>query len=182
MKLKMREIALVVVAAVAVTVSVQTTHVKEATKLGVYGSKFSTEEVQKVYRDIAKAAGQYEVPKLVLVDDPVVNAWTDGKTVVLTSGILRAFENIDELALVIGHEVAHAINHDVYHRDLDANDVEAHADKLGAFIMMRAGYNVCKGKEIMRIFKEVYGDTSSPRGHPSLAYRIDQLDLPLCHQ
>ncbi|HEY6199715.1 MAG TPA: M48 family metalloprotease [Candidatus Binatia bacterium] len=38
-----------------------------------------------------------------------VNAWTDGKTVWITRGMLRFLKNDDELAAVLGHEMGHAL-------------------------------------------------------------------------
>ena len=42
-----------------------------------------------------------------LVHSDSVNAWADGNAVYITSGMLRFVENDDELALIIGHELAH---------------------------------------------------------------------------
>ncbi len=38
-----------------------------------------------------------------------VNAWTDGKTVWITRGMLRFLKSDDELAAVLGHEMGHAL-------------------------------------------------------------------------
>jgi predicted Zn-dependent protease len=38
-----------------------------------------------------------------------VNAWTDGRTVWVTRGMMRFVKSDDELAAVLGHEMAHAI-------------------------------------------------------------------------
>lgn len=45
----------------------------------------------------------------VLVDssDDAVNAYADGRNVIITGGMLRFVENDQELALVVGHELAH---------------------------------------------------------------------------
>ena len=40
-------------------------------------------------------------------EDDSLNAWADGKQIVLTKGMMRFTENDDELALIIGHELAH---------------------------------------------------------------------------
>ncbi len=42
-----------------------------------------------------------------LVNHDSLNAWADGDTVYVTAGMLRFLENDDELALIIGHELAH---------------------------------------------------------------------------
>ncbi|UCE84768.1 MAG: M48 family metalloprotease [Deltaproteobacteria bacterium] len=47
-----------------------------------------------------------------LLEDDRVNALADGKNVLVTSGMLRFTESDDELALVVGHELAHnALGH-----------------------------------------------------------------------
>ncbi len=136
-----------------------------------------------IYEQLAINSGQQDIPPLIILDSPIINAWTDGNTITMTTSMLRTFENDDELALVLAHEMAHAINKDPSrgYDDVNSNDTEAHADKLGAFIMMRAGFDECRGKEIFKIFKRLFGDTANPVGHPDFAYRYDQLDLPQCH-
>lgn len=60
--------------------------------------------------DLVPVAGcKYPV---VLQQDDAVNAFANGELVVITSGMMRFVENDQELALVIGHEIAHnAMNH-----------------------------------------------------------------------
>jgi Zn-dependent protease with chaperone function len=140
----------------------------------------SIQNVQKVYHQIAVHSGEQDVPDLIVLHSGIVNAWTDGQTIFITTAILDIMKNDNELAMVVAHELAHAINHDVYHSDLASVLVEAHADKLGGFLMLRAGYDVCTGKEIFRTFSKLYGDTTLPSDHPSNAYRLDQLDMPWC--
>jgi Zn-dependent protease with chaperone function len=43
----------------------------------------------------------------VAIKDEVLNAYADGKNVVITSGMLRFAGNDDELAVVVAHEIAH---------------------------------------------------------------------------
>ncbi len=145
--------------------------------------KVNIAHIQQIYDRLAVNSGQQDIPPLIVLDVPVVNAWTDGAAVTFTTGILAVMENDDEIAMVLAHEMAHAINHDPSrgYADVNSNDTEAHADKMGAFIMMRAGFNECRGKEVFRVFKRLFGDTANPTGHPDFAYRFDQLDLPMCH-
>jgi predicted Zn-dependent protease len=44
-----------------------------------------------------------------LVPDAVVNAWADGKRVMITTAIVEQCRSDDELAIVIGHELSHNI-------------------------------------------------------------------------
>jgi hypothetical protein len=61
----------------------------------------------------------------VVVKDDMLNAWTDGKTLWVTTAMLRFVQNDDELAAVVAHEVAHAVE-----RHIDAKKANATA---GAF-------------------------------------------------
>lgn len=83
------------------------------------------QQVQRVGRNIQRAVESYFRQKgqskylagykweFNLVDDPAVNAWCmPGGKVVVYSGILPICQNDDGLAVVMGHEIAHAIaNH-----------------------------------------------------------------------
>ncbi len=144
---------------------------------------FTNTQIHNIYTRLAINSGQQDIPPLIILKSDIINAWTDGTEVVITTSLLSIIENEDELAMILGHEIAHAINHDVDREDgrVIQTDVEAHADKLGAFIMMRAGFDACKGKEIFAVFKKHFGDTSHPVGHPDFAYRLDQLNLPQCN-
>lgn len=145
---------------------------------------YTEQQVVQIYERLARNSGEQGFPALTILDSPVINAWTDGINITITTGILKVFQNDDELALVLAHEMGHYMNHDPQrgYGDITSNDTEAHADKMGAYIMMRAGFDECKGKEIMHVFKHLFGDTANPMGHPDFAYRYDQLDLPLCHK
>lgn len=154
----------------------------EYTTSRIPGTIFSLEDITEIYAKISINSGHIGSPPLNVLDSPELNAWTDGSSVVITTSMLSVLHNNDELAMILGHELAHAINQDPTRNDgmVLPQDVEAHADKLGAFIMMKAGFDVCKGKEVFETFKELYGDTAAPESHPSFAYRIDQLTLPQC--
>lgn len=47
-----------------------------------------------------------------LITEDSINAWTDGQKIFVTTGLMRFIQSDEELALVLGHELAHAIlNH-----------------------------------------------------------------------
>lgn len=49
---------------------------------------------------------------VVLVTDDAVNAFADGKNVVITTGMMRFTETMEELSIVVAHEIAHnALSH-----------------------------------------------------------------------
>jgi hypothetical protein len=64
--------------------------------------------------------------RALVVKDDTLNAWTDGKTLWVTTAMLRFVQNDDELAAVVAHEVAHAVE-----RHIDARKANAVA---GAFV------------------------------------------------
>jgi hypothetical protein len=101
-------------------------------------------------------------PVLLLSSD-MVNALADGKRIALTTGMMRFVRNDAELALVIGHEIAHNA---LQHRDTIQlksllndlvsaytgvrepsnsslpQDLETEADYVALYIIARAGHDV----------------------------------------
>lgn len=74
------------------------------------------------------------------------NSCLTNKTVVVYYGILPYFDNDDELAYVLGHEIAHSI--DAYdgpvkwvNMKLNSQQYEHKADLIGIDLMTKAGYN-----------------------------------------
>ena len=51
-------------------------------------------------------------PNVILIENNAVNAYTDGKNIAITTGMLE-FATDEELALVIAHELAHIVLHHV---------------------------------------------------------------------
>lgn len=139
--------------------------------------------VKEVYRNLALKAGSKNIEPLVILDSGIINAWTDGSTTTITTGLLKIIKNDDELAMVLSHEISHSLAGDVGRKGeyILQTYLEANADKLGAYLMLRAGYDPCIGKEIFRTFERLFGDDPSPSDHPDNAFRLDQLDLPQCH-
>jgi predicted Zn-dependent protease len=45
----------------------------------------------------------------VLLLDDRINAFSDGKHIIITNGLIRAVENDNELALVVAHEIEHNV-------------------------------------------------------------------------
>lgn len=71
-------------------------------------------------------------------ENDAVNAWADGKRIAITYGMLRFAETDDELALVIGHELAHNI---LRHVDKKMGNSIIGAI-IGAVISVRTGVDV----------------------------------------
>lgn len=120
-----------------------------------------------------------DYPVIVTPGDSI-NAFADGKQVVITKGMMRFIETDDELALVVGHELAHnTMNHvpkkirnywlgailDIlaagYGVDtqgafgkMSANayseEFEAEADYVGLYFVARAGFDVSEAPTFWR--------------------------------
>lgn len=88
------------------------------------------------------------IPIRVQRNQKVVNAFSYGysKTVVITTGIMLYIDNDDELAYLLGHEIAHSL--DSYKgvgrwtaMIFNSREYEYKADLIGIDLMVEAGYN-----------------------------------------
>lgn len=122
------------------------------------------------------------MPPLFVIDSPIVNAWTDGTNITFTTGILRNMLNEDEMAGVLAHEMAHNMLHHMQaDNGLSQVDMEAHADKMGAFLLLRSGFDICKARNFwstMRSMKS--GEQADIIDHPGYSYRYYALNMPWC--
>jgi Zn-dependent peptidase ImmA (M78 family) len=142
-----------------------------------YKYTITAQHLQMIYNQLRISSGQYGLPELVIVDNSEINAYTDGNAVYVNQGIINQFDNDDEAALVLGHEIAHILlGHTSLQMPVPQTIKEAQADKYGAFLAMKSGYDVCKGREIFDKIKKLFGDDPT-NDHPALAYRVDQLNV-----
>ena len=82
--------------------------------------KKQQERVEQIASRLLEATGTQPVLRFVFAASPdqsgssrinldAVNAWTDGSTVWVTRGMMRFLQSDDELAAILGHEMAHAL-------------------------------------------------------------------------
>lgn len=144
-------------------------------------------QVNQIYSKIRLYTGQPTV-ELIVVQDAQINAWTDGKKITFTTGILDFFDgDEDGIAAVVAHESAHVM---LGHVDdgtgrFTIAQMESQADKMAAYLMLRAGYDACGGKSFFeKLANQGSGDFADPgiysSPHPSYAYRIETFNLPWC--
>ena len=75
-----------------------------------------------------------------------LDAYTDTREIAVTSALIDFAENDDELALIVGHELAHVIRQGQPGAPMaGTSGVEADADMLGAALAHCAGYDSARG-------------------------------------
>jgi predicted Zn-dependent protease len=141
--------------------------------------------IHKMYDELWVKTGQtQEKIPLEIVDSPIINAYNDGNKIVIYTGLINSTKSWDEVALVLGHEIAHG---NLWHlrmlnawpvaqTDAEVSVLEANADKMGAVYMMKAGYDVCKGREWFKTMLDSQGDYQGGN-HPGYAYRYNELNI-----
>jgi len=86
-----------------------------------------------------------------LAQTSTINAYADGRNITMTAGMMNFVKNDDELALIVGHELAH--NSMGHIRKIVGNIIlsggatrytrpfESESDYVGMYYMVRAGYS-----------------------------------------
>lgn len=144
--------------------------------------KISDKRIQEIYKNIVAQTGQIQdALPLQIVNADIINAYTDGNKVVIYRGIINYAQNEDEVALILGHEVAHGMLRHVYYHQfhsstLEITAAEANADKLGAVYIMKAGFDICKGREFWKRMLKQSGNYQG-QDHPNYSYRYDELNI-----
>lgn len=140
------------------------------------------EHYKKMYSKLVAQTGQSQ-DKLpfYIVESNEINAYTDGKKVVIFRGMLEFCKNDSEVAMILGHELAHKmLKHTEYGEfTVDAEELtvaEANADKMGAVYMMKSGYDICKGRELWKRLEHNEGNYQNG-DHPNYAYRYSELNI-----
>ena len=109
-------------------------------------------DVQQIYSRLVQANGGKPIPLYILSGkiSTCSLACTDGRKIIITQELLSLVHNDDELAGVIGHEMAHMVH-----------SSELKADVLGLQYAQKAGYNYCRAAQFL---KGLIGDDTHPSG------------------
>lgn len=123
---------------------------------------------------------------VILCNDPDFNACasqpiaTDSATIVVNIGCLKELKNVDELALVLGHEWSHILlGHTRYNGVYfeSAINSEMYADLLGQQIARLAGYDPGYGYDLWTHVAEKFGNIGGI-DHPYCLDRAAYLNIP----
>ncbi len=122
---------------------------KALKKISKHLSKLDSNEIEKITIDRNGEIKNFEFKKnkicnypVVLTQDKVVNAYANGKQIIITQGIVDYTKDKNELALIIAHELAH---NDRGHLD---------AKKTNTLIMGSIGFIL----DLMVIYSGGYGN------------------------
>lgn len=123
------------------------------------------------------------IPINLCRNQKIINAFSyrSDKTIVIYTGILPYFDNDDELAFVISHEIAHSL--DAYDglgkwiaMKFNSKSYEYKADLIGVDLMTRAGYNPIAAITVMnKAFPESYFDWGILTTHPKTSKRMFEI-------
>ncbi len=171
--------------------------VRRVTKVGERIA--STVKIEPLMREINLNVKDYRFEwQFNVLEDRHVNAFClpGGKVAVFT-GLLKVVENDDQLAAVLGHEVAHALAHHSSERlaeeqragrgvlaSLRAKSFdrqqESEADHIGVFLMTFAGYDPNQAVVFWKRMKQISDEQGRVpeilSDHPSDEKRIKQLE------
>jgi len=114
---------------------------------------------------------------------PAINAYATGRSVTVTSGMMNFVQSDDELALIVGHELAH--NTMGHIRKIVGNYIlslggtrytrpfESEADYVGLYYLARAGYEMEGVEDFWRRLAKVSAKgTTRAKTHPTSSERF----------
>ena len=156
-----------------------------------------TTHTQQIFEQLKKITGESAFIGNLYIQDvvdkqghPVMNAWATIGTNLMTGDVYMTESEMnfdydhggaDAIALILSHEIAHiTLRHIYVDPSLITIEIkrilEAQADKMGAFYMMKAGYDICRARENWKALEKEYGDNLL-QDHPDFAYRYSQLNV-----
>ena len=121
---------------------------------------------------------------LSLSHSSTLNAWADGKHIIVSTGMTKFARSNDEIAFVIAHEMAHNILGHVHGRNeargifgignSRSRSIEIDADSYAVQLMSKAGYQPDAGVTFLKHSQRRLWWTFS-LGHPSFGRRVQSV-------
>jgi beta-barrel assembly-enhancing protease len=115
--------------------------------------------------------------RTMLDTDHALAAYSDDRDLAITSRLIAFTANDDELALIVGHELAHVIlRHEPGEPNAASRQREAQADLLGAALAQCAGYDMARAAAFWpRYRQQDASDALRLPSHPSPVQREDSI-------
>ena len=158
-------------------------HDSEAFQAAIGSGRLSVRGLDSTVREVEIAAREECDYDVRLRMSPDINAFATGKTVIMTSGMMGFVESDEELALIVGHELAH--NTMGHIRKIVGNYIlslggsryarpfESEADYVGLYYLVRAGYSAESVEEFWRRLALVSPrSTARAKTHPTSSERF----------
>lgn len=178
--------------ALLLLVVVSVNDIKPEDKLNKESALEICEQVKSILDSRGKSITcSYSPSKLINAHASIINGKYE---VVIYQGMIDFVTSSDELAVVIGHELAHhmlghtelpyILKKGTYNirlgRFIDHQYFEAMSDLLGMQLATMSGYNACKGKDLWSRMVKIYGHNYyGNKTHPNTLARIYNFDT-LC--
>ncbi len=114
---------------------------------------------------------------LIISDDDDANAFTNGRRVRVTRGLVRFARKDAELAFAIAHEVSHNLLHSKGSALAGSRKkMEYEADYLGLYLVARAGYPIDAAAGLLRRLSSAYpGRDRLHPNYPTFSARSGEL-------
>jgi len=114
-------------------------------------------------------------PAIVFFSEDV-NGHTDGEAVWITSELMRQTPDDNSLALVVAHEMAHAIAGHLDRAPTQALELEA--DRMALVLMARAGFDISRAIAFWKDSPHPHADLQDRSDtHPTIAQRLDNFQV-----
>jgi len=99
-----------------------------------------------------------------------INGHTDGEQIIITSELMKTVPDDVNLALIIAHELAHAIKG----HKRKSKELELRADRMALVMMTRAGYDIDRAISYWKDAAHPHADfQNSSKTHPSIEARYE---------
>ncbi len=139
-------------------------------------SSVTKEEVNSIYKRIAKAANYS--PPFAILECGMVNSFSTIQNINICTEMMEIL-NVDEMAVIVGHEIAHHKNQD-WSGWQNSKSIEYRCDYLGIQWAKKAGFNACNGAGFARKNYLMWGDNDKFFGsHPANSKRYKAM-LKVC--
>jgi predicted Zn-dependent protease len=131
-----------------------------------------TQAVEGIAARLQKASGVPGPVRVFIVNTPLANAWTcPNGDILVATGLLLVAENADELAVVLGHEMAHLRYHDGYMKVLHLLSAQKAAVAAATVILAGLEGGVSSAAGVLL--------ASVPIDNPVLSLLYDRIAMPV---